>query len=1054
MKIKSLLLAALALGLTSNALAQGTTAFTYQGRLNGSGGPVTGSYDLKFAVYDAVASGNAVSSVLTNTATTVTNGLFTLTLDFGSGVFTGSARWLDLAVRTNGNGAFTALAPRQPLTPAPYALFAPTAGVAATAASASSVANNGVSGPAIAAGQVVKSLNGLHDAVTLAPGANVSLVTNGNALTISAAGGGTNGGWATTGNTGTMPTVHFLGTTDGQPLVVKANNVGINTNNPQAALHVNGTVLATRFAGDGSGLTNVPAAPFTCKNLAIAYDGGFALGVAVAGHYAYLANGYDGLEVYDISDPAHPVNVGHNVFGWDANAVAISGHTAFVASDTLYAVDISSPANPVAVGKASGSYQCYGVAVAATTAYLAADTDGLFIYNVANPTNPVSRGHIDNGGRAWGVAVSGNFAYLANDTDGLRVYNVANPAAPVNISHINTSGLTRGVAVSGNFAYLANNDDGLRIYNISNPTNPISVGHIYEAGYAYGVAVSGRYAFVANYNDGLRVYDVSDPAHPSGVGAVPISGDGFALAVATSGNYAYAANDTGGLATYFAAPLATVPGVISASGFVGDGSSLTNLPAGQLTGTIPAVSIVDNSITAAKLAPNSVTGAALADAIALGTSSADGQLDVYGTAIGTPGISLFGSSSQISTYGNDGKEQIRLWGAGYGELLLHNSLDNNNTAVLLTANGASGGLLRLNDTDNSPRAQLAGFNTGGELNLWDGNGISTLHLPSQGDGFFLGGKLGLGTDTAEEMLDVAGNAAVSGSLFVDSKEANSGTDRPGLVLGGSGSGESVSSQRTSGGPNQFGIDFYTTYRPRLSIANNGSVGIGTQTPTDALLDVQGSIRLNKNDLFLATGTDRGHGLGYRSYLQGRKIDGPFLYGYYGGSLGASGPDTAIFTWNWVGDAWLSNNLSVASITVRNGADVAEPFPMSATNLAPGSVVIIDEDHPGQLKLSESAYDTRVAGIISGANGINPGIALQQADALGGGQNVALSGRVYVLADASKTPIKPGDLLTTSDNPGHAMKVTDPARGTGAILGKAMTPLKKGRGFVLVLVSLQ
>ena len=69
----------------------------------------------------------------------------------------------------------------------------------------------------------------------------------------------------------------------------------------------------------------------------------------------------------------------------------------------------------------------------------------------------------------------------------------------------------------------------------------------------------------------------------------------------------------------------------------------------------------------------------------------------------------------------------------------------------------------------------------------------------------------------------------------------------------------------------------------MSIANDGSVGIGTQTPTDALLDVEGPNRINKNDLFLATGTDRNHGLGYRWYIGGSKIDGPFLYGYSGGA---------------------------------------------------------------------------------------------------------------------------------------------------------------------------
>jgi len=145
--------------------------------------------------------------------------------------------------------------------------------------------------------------------------------------------------------------------------------------------------------------------------------------------------------------------------------------------------------------------------------------------------------------------------------------------------------------------------------------------------------------------------------------------------------------------------------------------------------------------------------------------------------------------------------------------------------------------------------------------------------------------------------------------------------------------------------------------------------------------------------------------------------------------------------------------SVRTLTIRGGADLAEPFRMPET-IAKGAVVVIDEENPGELKLSTQAYDTRVAGIVSGANGVNPGIALHQEGALEGGQNVALSGRVYVQADAQEGAIKPGDLLTTSHVPGHAMRVTDHVRAQGAILGKAMSGLKEGQGMVLVLVTLQ
>jgi len=118
----------------STALAQGT-AFTYQGQLVANGAPTDGSYDLQFILYNASVGGSQAGPILTNSATAVSNGLFTVTLDFGEGTFTGTNYWLDIAVRTNGVGTFAELSPRQPLTPAPYAVFA--AGTAAAGLSGS-----------------------------------------------------------------------------------------------------------------------------------------------------------------------------------------------------------------------------------------------------------------------------------------------------------------------------------------------------------------------------------------------------------------------------------------------------------------------------------------------------------------------------------------------------------------------------------------------------------------------------------------------------------------------------------------------------------------------------------------------------------------------------------------------------------------------------------------------------------------------------------------------------------------------------------------------------
>src|ERR1041384_4353984 len=103
-----------------------STAFTYQGRLNDGNNPANGFYDLRFALYDSASGSNSVGGALTNAAVTVSNGLFTVMLDFGS-QFNGADRWLEIGVRTNDAGTFALLTPRQQVTPAPYAIKAQSA---------------------------------------------------------------------------------------------------------------------------------------------------------------------------------------------------------------------------------------------------------------------------------------------------------------------------------------------------------------------------------------------------------------------------------------------------------------------------------------------------------------------------------------------------------------------------------------------------------------------------------------------------------------------------------------------------------------------------------------------------------------------------------------------------------------------------------------------------------------------------------------------------------------------------------------------------------------
>jgi hypothetical protein len=106
-------------------------------------------------------------------------------------------------------------------------------------------------------------------------------------------------------------------------------------------------------------------------------------------------------------------------------------------------------------------------------------------------------------------------------------------------------------------------------------------------------------------------------------------------------------------------------------------------------------------------------------------------------------------------------------------------------------------------------------------------------------------------------------------------------------------------------------------------------------------------------------------------------------------------------------------------------------------------------------MSRGSYNRCVAGVVSGANNFSVGAVLGNLPGHEDAPAIALSGRVYVKCDASAGAIEPGDMLTTSDTPGHAMKATDGDKSHGAVIGKAMGRLEAGeRGLILVLVNLQ
>ena len=276
----------------NNAVLGLGTAFTYQGRLNANGSPANSLYDIRFAIYDEAANGNVVSGVLTNAATPVTNGLFTVTLDFGSGVFTGNPRWLELGVRPNGGGDFTTLAPRQPLTPTPYAIFANTANTANTASNVSGT---------ISASQLTGTIPASQLSGTVGNGQLAS-----SSITVNAGTGLSGGGAVLLGGSTTLNNAGVLSLTGNGDITVSAASGAVTLGDTASSANTANTIVkrdgsgnfaagaitAGSFTGNGSGLTNLNLTGPSANNTAVGVS---ALHANTNGSYN-TANGYQAQE--------------------------------------------------------------------------------------------------------------------------------------------------------------------------------------------------------------------------------------------------------------------------------------------------------------------------------------------------------------------------------------------------------------------------------------------------------------------------------------------------------------------------------------------------------------------------------------------------------------------------------------------------------------------------------------------------------------------------------------------------------------------------------------
>ena len=812
----------------STARAQGT-AFTYQGRLNDGANPAVGIYDLRFAIYDSLNAGTQQGSLLTNSATAVSNGLFTVALDFGN-QFPGAGRWLEIGVRTNGGGSFITLTPRQALTPAPYAVFA---------GSSSNLIGN------LSATQIIGTLSpanigaGSITATMLAPGA-----------------------------------VSSLGAPDGSPTnAVQVNTnglVGIGTTNPVAGLQImtgapvtTATVLFEAQNGK-NGYTNLAHAwqPAVAGSL-----------LAVSGS----SSGDSGVTLVNIANPAAPVLAsqirnGAGVFTnlGGAEGLAWSGSNLVVAAISSSAVRILSaanPANPVKLAELRNGIGGWNsisgancVAVSGNILAIGALLDSsVTLADISNPAAPVRKSLMQDGVSGFtnlsgvsSVALWGNLLAIgATDDNAVTLVNVSNPANPIKLAELrngaggytNLSGV-QSVALGGNLLVIgADVSSAVTLVDVSNPANPVKLAELKDGvgGYAlntvFSVALSGnRLAIAAAGSSTVTLVDVSSPANPvllvtarDGVNGIDFLGGAAGVAfagtnLAVTGNYDNSVTLLG---------VGVQQAGLASAGWVGIGTTQP-MAALDVVGNVLVENAALFNINATHVAMGNGANASGFYATALGSgTTASGN---YSTALGfnTTASGLYSAALCLNTTAS-GTASIAL-GSGTTASGLYSTALGSGTTASGNASIAMGENTIASGDASIALGYFAQANNPGSF-VWADNSSGTVFADTAADQFLIRatGGVGIGTAAPETPLHIAGYHGIT----LGTSATGGGSTALRIDLSAAQNGYAELQAISQAG---------SSYGNLILQANGGNVGIGTTIPAQ---------KLTVNGNILASGTITG-----------------------------------------------------------------------------------------------------------------------------------------------------------------------------------------------------
>ena len=259
--------------------------------------------------------------------------------------------------------------------------------------------------------------------------------------------------------------------------------------------------------------------------------------------YVYFADGYDGLRVLDISNPALPISGGSVGFADEAMDVRVTDGLAYLAAwgDGLQIVDVSSPMTPVSIGSHAGHAQ--GMQVADGIVYMASHHYGIILYDATDPENPVELGTQMTSGFGMGIDLRDTIAYMA-DFANFTTFSISNTSQPYILASVPSGATAFDVELKWPYAYLAVGDSGLSVYDV-NSSIPQLVGRLDTPGIAAGIDVDGNRCAIS-FISGIELMDISSPTLPVRLGRYELGGSVLAAAALDNSTLAVA-HGSGGL---------------------------------------------------------------------------------------------------------------------------------------------------------------------------------------------------------------------------------------------------------------------------------------------------------------------------------------------------------------------------------------------------------------------------------------------------------------------------------------------------------------------------